>query len=215
MEKNESTYAEERAQAYGLFSALFLNEPSDSLLQALSEQGAAQGESDENPWSICATWLADKSAQDGFEAAREDVWVDFANLFANASTDAIHPFESVYLGPDKLLMQPQRDEVVAAYLEESFAVDESYHLPEDHASFELAFLSELCAQEAQAQPDEAKRLRDVQAQFLFEHVLAWIPELCSDMQEHAHTAFYKAFALACTQFLNAEARYLEEEECDL
>ena len=213
MKYNGTEIALQRSQAYDLLSALFLNEPSDELLAALAQGGAPEDDSD--AWAPCRTWLSEAKAAGEFDQAREDIWVDFADLFANACATSVHPFESTYLGADKLLMQPERDAVVAAYLDEAFAVDESWRLPEDHASFELAFMAALCAREAQAQPDEAARLHHVQAQFAFEHVLAWIPQLCDDVQERAKTDFYRGLAVSCAQFLDAEARYLEDEECDL
>ena len=179
MERKDATTAAQRAQAYGLLAALMLDEPSREIAAALDAQ-----------------------------SSYEDVRVDYARLFANAGADSVHPYESVYLSPDKLLMQDERDAVLAAYLAESYAVDESLHLPEDHAAFELAFMACLCEREDQAQADEASRLSGVQAAFLREHVLRWIPQLCADIEARAQTGLYREVARLCREFLSEEARTL-------
>ena len=194
-----------RAQSWDLLAALLLDEPGSDMLERLAE-GVPEGI---DAWAATAAGLQAARAAGTFDDAAQDIRVDYAGLFANASHAPVHPYESAYLSADRLLMQDQRDQVVAAYLQESFAVDEELHLPEDHAGIECAFMARLCQREA-ASEDQAS-LRAAERAFVEDHVLAWIPQLCADMRERANTDFYRDFADVLERFVRAEALFLAEE----
>ena len=195
-----------RAQSWDLLASLLLDEPNREMLERL----AADVPEDADAWTATAAALLDARAAGTFDDAVQDIRVDYAGLFANASHMPVHPYESADLSADRLLMQDQRDQVVAAYLSESFAVDEALHLPEDHAGIECAFMARLCQREA-ASEDQAASVRAVERAFVEDHVLAWIPQLCADVRERAATDFYRDFADVLERFVRAEARFLAEE----
>jgi len=69
----------------------------------------------------------------------------FCTLFLNVSPNDVvkhvHPFASVYLSPERLVMQEQRDEALEFYARFGLGVDENFKEPEDHVAAELSFLS--------------------------------------------------------------------------
>ena len=195
-----------RAQSWDLLASLLLDEPGSDMLERLAE-GVPEGV---DAWAATAAGLQAARAAGTFDDAVQDNRVDYAGLFANASHAPVHPYESAYLSADRLLMQDQRDQVVAAYLQESFAVDEDLHLPEDHAGIECAFMARLCQREAAAE-DHAASLHVAERAFVEDHMLAWIPQLCTDVRERATTDFYRDFADVLERFVRAEALFLAEE----
>ena len=86
--------------------------------------------------------------------------------------------------------------------------------PEDHVAIELAFMSLLARQTADALQDdrieETKRLVELQKRFLAEHLTLWIPRMCSDILKAARQEFYKGIALVTRGYVSADVSMLEE-----
>ena len=126
--------------------------------------------------------------------------MEYARLLCNGCAEALHPFESVYLGADHLLMQEPRDQVVDLYAEYGFAASTEPHLPEDHISFELAFLQLLAFRSADGDP----QAQALMARFANEHPLRWLPAFCDDLKDAAETNFW----LDCADMLRGVIRVL-------
>lgn len=203
---NESTaLARDRMLTYQLLSSLLFSEPTAEMLANLHSSPSPEGK--------LGDYLSELPEDDaGLEQARVDAAADFAALFLGMSAHPVAPYESVYTSPEQLLMQDARDEVLAAYRQNGFQQAEGLHLPEDHAATELEFMAKLCEREMMGlQEGDAMvvgEARAAQAAFLKDHLQAWLPRFCDDVQARASTGLYAGVAQLLAQVLAAEAEEL-------
>lgn len=139
---------------------------------------------------------------------------DFAFLFL--TPHGVSPFESVYRGSQKLLMDKPWERVRGFYKKMGLEKDTEEIHPEDHAAVELGFLSTLAylssdrilKQEIGAEELEAQRIALLRSQhaFLQNHAARWIPELCKDIAAKARHRYTRDFA-----FLTGELVHLDLE----
>lgn len=142
---------------------------------------------------------------------RQNLAVDYASTFLGAGHYEkliAPPYESVFMSPAHILMQEPRDEVVKAYASEGVRIDPSDDTPEDHMGFELQFMAELLERQIaalQSEDDsEARRLGEVLQAFLQDHLAKWTPLLCSAVDEHARTDFYRGVSSLTRNFIQDE-----------
>lgn len=139
---------------------------------------------------------------------RTDLAAEYARVFLNMSAHAVAPYESVYTSELHLLMQEARDEVLAMYRACGYKPATSVKIPEDHAAFELGFMAALCDEAAQCAADgnfdQAQKLTDIQAAFLQNHLLVWLPQLAQDAKTLVKTDFYQGVMELLETFLEEE-----------
>lgn len=147
--------------------------------------------------------MTDFFATDIDDKGIEELACAFARIFlvmnVKGGVQGVSPSESVYLSPDKIVMQVQRDEVMVAYASEGIAKDKNlFGEPEDHISAEMFFLAQMSAKtlEAVKNGDEKMTEAKLQAQrsFLENHLMKWINPLCNDLFRLAGNEFYKGIA---------------------
>ena len=202
--RERNAEAEARELTYSFLSHLFLEEVSEDFLARLAEEPPSlEGELGRYAAGLAGADLA---------AARTEAVAEFAALLLNMSADPVFPYESVYMSAEHLLMQRSRDEVLAAYRAQGFERSGDLNVPEDHAGIELAFMARLCRKEADALAagDEvgAEAARETQRVFLRDHVLAWFPQLCADLEKRAKQGLYRGLAETVRQFLAFEREEL-------
>ena len=162
----------ERGDLCGILSQLFLTGDVEAVVAPLAQDTEALA----GLLPRTAAALAEGAQDDVVLAAR----MEYARLLCNGCVRGVHPFESVYRGKDHLLMEDPRDEVVAVYAGKGFAASTEPHLPEDHLSFELAFMQLLCSQD-----DDVA----VEA-FLAQHLGVWAPYFCNDLEALSEDPFW-------------------------
>lgn len=201
---------EERAAVYEFLSIAFGEEVPLAFLASLRDGAPAL----DGELGAFVASLAD--ADDAALASlRTDLAAEYARIFLGMSRSPVAPYESVYTSETGLLMQEARDEVLAHYRREGFAVDEAANLPEDHIAFEFGFMAGLARKTAAAldagNDDEAQRLLDVQAAFVADHLTPWVPALTDDVAARAKMGFYRGLASLARDFVAAEADVLATE----
>ncbi|MBM6998748.1 molecular chaperone TorD family protein [bacterium] len=111
---------------------------------------------------------------------------DYARLFYGMSKTTVPPYESVFVGDMPLLMRDQRDQVVAAYRDAGFEVEESQTCQEDHIAIECEFCGLLCMQECDAisQGDSlhAEAAHMARRAFARDHMATWVSELARQIR---------------------------------
>lgn len=143
----------------------------------------------------------------------ENLEADYASLFLGIGRYPVHPYESVYLSEDRVIMGESRDDVLRMYFREGLQKVDSFKEPEDHIAVELEFMAFLCGQLQEAlsrgTKDTGQRLIEVQKDFFEKHLKSWVPEFCDDIVMHASQYdFYQAMA-------NITKRYILLEETTL
>jgi TorA maturation chaperone TorD len=125
--------------------------------------------------------------------------VDFTTLFAGCRPDAPYPYESIFSGAERLMMQEARDSVLDHYEEGGYAVVQGESRePEDHISYELGYVASLYGRAATASArgdeDAAQAALARVASFKAEHLSKWIPAFCRDVEKSAETPFFEGLA---------------------
>ena len=185
----DSPYVNLRAHAFAVLSALFRDDPDPAAVGRFIELWETAGSDREihqlGPGStraahrLCEVWESD-GIQVSLERRQE-----FARLFL--SRCSIHPYESVYLGTRKRLMDDPWVEVCEFYREAGMQKGTDELHPEDHVSVELGFMAYLAFL---ANPD----LADTERRFLAEHLVRWVPQLCRDIETRPDASHYRVVA---------------------
>lgn len=141
---------------------------------------------------------------------------NFAYLFL-IGKGAIPTCSSYYLSPNRLLKQEPYFHVLGTYKEIGFVKPEHFKEDEDHIAMELLFmavLSNLINRTVESgEIIEASKYLKLQQEFVENHMLSWIPDVCDRLIEIAdHREIYKGIAMLTSGFLAADAEYLTNAE---
>lgn len=207
-----------RSALYELLSQLTLFPPRAELVEALRSSELHGAFSDLfSPETLALLREIPPPDRDLLQALNRD----FHRLFRVPGDGYTRPYEAVYTdrrevaGEDigGLLMGQSTIEVRKLYdgagLELCAEVKE---LP-DHIGVELAFMSFLCSQEAEArQRDDGEGLGVVlqkELDFLRDHLAQWTGPLCVRIRASARTGFSKAVAEVLEEFVRADLEGIE------
>lgn len=209
-----------RAELYRFFATLFLNQPTQEILDGvLSDQGASALEAlfPDDP-SVGRFRKLVENYRNGHNKA-EEFLLDYEAMFRVPGEAYIHPYESVYRhesysngGVKKATVHMVwAQEVAKLYEAEGLAPREGFSELPDHLGVELEFMAFLChrAAEAVASGDhkEAEIFGSKQREFLQNHLLRWSEKCLMMMKEKASTPLYRHLASLLKSFL------VEERSC--
>lgn len=198
-----------RKNMYDFFTRVFQAEIDAEFIDSLQSIAA---NIDENLDHVLASY----NTQEASVVAKE-LACDYSRLFLGMSAHPVPPYESVFLSENHLLMQEQRDEMVALYRAEGMDIGEDFKLPEDHLAAELSFMSHVCGKSLRAieQNDthEFARLEQVQRQVLELHLKRWVPLFAQQVAQQesiyrTEPSFYAAIAKMLDTFIASEVAYL-------
>ncbi|MGD0885031.1 MAG: molecular chaperone TorD family protein [Thermodesulfovibrionales bacterium] len=136
-----------------------------------------------------------------FEETVSEIGKDFGYLFQEPAGH-LPPYESLYsysLGDRPRFWGKVTEEIQECYRSAGLIIDEEIHLIPDHISAELLFMSYLIE----------RGLTDRQRSFLEDHLLAWIPEYCTELRKHAYTTFYREVAELLKNFVSSDYEEFE------
>lgn len=136
--------------------------------------------------------------------------VEYAHLFL--LPEGVHPYESVYRGRKKLLMDKPWEEVRKFYRRVGAMKDKEELHPEDHISTELGFMSFMSylTMESLTENKDITALVKLQVEFIEEHLLKWIPQLKDNIVENKYSDIYKPVILLVNDFINTDLTKLKE-----
>ena len=133
---------------------------------------------------------------------------EFTRRFLTDSAKPSYPCESVYRTAHGLVMQWPWDQVRDIYRSESLLKAGNCPDPEDHISIEFEYMAHLIRKEQSSPASKQAELLSRQNEFLNNHLLTWIPDLCRELTESAPSPFYAALAQLTWGFLNMERELL-------
>ncbi len=205
----------QRSTTYQLLSRLYAREIDQELLDKLRGMrfpaNTGNAKLDEG-YKLIATYLSG-----AWENTVTELSVDFAPTFIGHGVDAYsaaYPFESVYTSEKRLMMQAARDEVLAIYRSECMDKQENWKDGEDHVAMELEFQGVLAGRTAdrleQGDEDGAEALLSTQANFMHDHLAAWVPMMTADIDVFTRTDFYRGLARLTEGFLQTDQEFLTE-----
>jgi len=141
----------------------------------------------------------------------------FVSVFMHitSESDNVDPYESVYLSPEKLVMQEQRDCVLGFYARYGHGVDENFKEPEDHIAAELGFIGSLNNEilkdiEAGDKETEIMKKLEGQLEFMKRHLMLWLPNFSVDLKKTDPEGFYGILGELSLGFCRTDVPFLEE-----
>ena len=203
----------DRARTYGLFARLLRQEVSGESLRRSRKmrKGARDAEAAGEGLVLLDRYLSKTESLEEQDVL-DELAADYAGLFLNASGCPVHPYESVYTSPERLLMQRARDEVRQDYAAAGMALSIGNE-PEDHIALEMEYMSHLCSRTVQACEEKYQEAvlahLNSQREFLQNHLLLWAPEFSEDLKRNATTDFYRALGCLIRDFLELEKKFVE------
>jgi len=198
--------AETRANMYGLLSRLLLQEVDDEVLKFLKN-------SDDldlifpnlREWKF---W----SELESSKLINEHLNVDFTNV----SLLHLIPYETFYTREDMMVETGGANPVTNYYHQYGFKVEfeRARVVSSDHIGVELEFMNRLVLGEIEALKSEdyenVKRLKLIQKEFLYNHILNWVALYLINMKYEARTPFYHDLAETTLSFLLQDGEYLQQ-----
>ncbi len=190
-----------RSQIYSFLSASFRDEVTPEILQTFLDHKPSiiktlqqipdnyAGEIRSLIEDIAAEW-APLNPQKKIQLRKE-----FAFLFL--TPEGVHPFESLYRGRKKLLMDKPWEEVRSFFRRLGLEKSPQEDHPEDHVAIELGFMANFAHMNSQTSPwsEEWSELIALQLDFLQNHICRWVPDLCRDiLAKGEKVVFYQLIA---------------------
>jgi TorA maturation chaperone TorD len=212
-----------RAELYCFLAAAYLRPLSPEALGYLTSKGVLQefysiyGER-VKPALKCL--LAAMCAMEDADRIRQE----YMDLFAAPTGAYVMPFEDVYCGAAAgggrgPLLGERAIAVRRLYREAGGEMGRGCNELPTHIGVELAFMSFLCAREADAVSGEERAgcnaragfYRGLQLRFLREHLSEWFPQLSRAIQTQASSSFYRGLAQLTEVVLERDAARLMSE----
>ncbi len=203
-----------RASIYRTISALFLDNPDARTLEGLIEAGRAAADA-EPPCASERDFMAALAAVDigDPEDLRTRVATEYAELFVGPRKPLASPYESIYLGGDRHLLNATTMAVRSVYEDQGYHVARRNQLPDDHIGLEMEFLAHLCDREAACceAGDEggARGAQKAEAAFITAHPGRWASLLADRIAATWCGNFYALLARFAVAFLAEDADYLQ------
>lgn len=200
-----------RLNMYHFLSRLYILEVDSEMLQTLKDMSFPQA-------------TGEYGFDEGYECIRaylsgcadnmlDELAVDYAAAFLAAGVAqglAAFPYESIYTGKKRLMMQEATRQVSAWYEENGLGLGSHFpKVAEDHIAAELEFMAFLCQKNI-----ESKNFSDMSEQkaFFMQHMNSWIPTFSKDLEKYADTLFYKGLAKITNGFMKREAALFQALE---
>ncbi len=226
---NARELARSRARLYQLLSSVYIKPPGADFLKSLSgwvasldrSGGPTQFLSRQMRYSLEELDGFFKKIDEGFWAESvEAISVEFTRLFRGVKRQYSPPppYESLYREDSGRVFGDLTFAVHREYRRFGLdLVDELNSEPPDHISFELDFMRLLCHQEAEAwakdNQDEALRLQLAEREFLSQHLMTWLTELCDQIRKHDRLGLFRALADLTEGWINFDyQQHLQQAE---
>jgi len=208
-----SEIVEARTNLYHFFSSFYLTPPTKSSLDALQDTVATPALKEMfDPLSIA-------KIEDSLKYLEKDgnrIIQEFHNLFLVPGSQYVTPYESCYREkrmkkgkPARgLLMGKATRAVIKFYRENGLEVSKEFKDLPDHIVLELHLMCVLCQQEKKAWeaedcPGAIESLKK-ERQFLNDHLIHWIADLCEEIGENSTVPLYQGIAEITSEFIEME-----------
>jgi TorA specific chaperone len=205
--------SERRAELYWWFATLFAAELSDEQIaeyDSYDVRSFLKSLSTLDPMRDAVAELNDAIARLLVRTDRQlELAADFAGLFLSDPKQGVPPYESLYRGEGRLLMQTPMTLMQARLTRLGINVSDKYKEPEDHLAIELDLMGNLIIRAAEARTaDERSRWLAEQDELLHEHLLGWFNRFEQGCHAKDNFGFYGACARLLGVFLVMDANYL-------
>ena len=200
--RNAGQLALARSGVYGFLAGIYRDAPTAGFLQQIADPSFLSALSD-----LGIDLSPDAIGLSGEHAIR-NLAVEFTGLFIGPGKH-ISPHESVHRNNGNGGLWGKSTADVKHYIQRSgYKYRQEFHGLPDHISVELEFMGGISGQEAdgwrQRDAGLINSTRQVQKEFLTEHLINWIPKFCSKVVEAAELPYYREMARLTSRFMEFE-----------
>ena len=147
-----------------------------------------------------------------------DLKKEYLRLFVGPGHVKCPPYESIYRQDRPplqkgLVMGPSTADVRRRYAEADLVLAKTFHDLPDHVAVEMEFMHFLCAEELRALEEgnlqESARRREMQQEFLREHLEPWVDRFAECVLRSARSPFHKSAADLLKIFVKSESEHFQ------
>lgn len=207
--------AQVRSSKYKLLASMYAKEPpKERIVKMLDKEFLSElSRVFDEPSSLdvlqrfAGTYVDDKESY-------EELRSEYVRLFVVPSKGYVRPaYESVYR--EGLLYQQSTMAVMEMYRREGLEVSEEYKELPDYIGLELGFMHLLIERELKVweigSVSEALSCLNTQKDFLEQHLLKWVPDLCDEIVKNTKHEFWEGVARITKAFLVSEMDLLSNK----
>ena len=207
----ESLESRRRADLYVFLSSVYSQPPPAGIVELIRSRRLLDelSLSDDSPARAeLAAFLDESAADPGLE---RDLTAEYTRLFVlplGRKGPPIRPHESVFTDPQMRLGGKVTIGVKRFYDYAGAVLGKNCDEHPDHVGVEMEFMQFLCGIEVDAMDRglaaEVEKCRVIQNDFLKEHLLRWIFDLCRYIRKESQSRFYAGVALMTEDFMSEE-----------
>ncbi|RZN60639.1 molecular chaperone [Methanonatronarchaeum sp. AMET6-2] len=193
-----------RKYYYSFLQRMYLEEPPMVMAEDLASNEFMIPDEKDNPWltdEMISGFRLIESYMDGRddpEAIKNELDSEFTSLFLGPVEKEVIPYESYYV--DGELRSDSLLEVKRFLRQIEYGKTDNFSKTEDHVAFEFDVMRHLCERVLGGEEEAVLHQRE----FLEDHILVWVPDMCSDLVESDESEFYEAVGLITDGFLSFE-----------
>lgn len=202
---DRAEWARSRSNIYGFLALLYAQEPDADLLRRL--RGGDLIETLQELGLRFDDNLSTEPEEEALQGLRDE----YTRLFLGPA-EHISPHESVHRRGEGLLWGKTTGKIKRFIERSGLEYRPDWKGIPDHISVELEFMQRLTAYEADAwergDRDKATRSRELQKEFIGEHLIRWIPKFADLVLTKARSDFYRGTAGLTKEYIVFEAENL-------
>lgn len=214
MEKMSKEYLEEKIEFYNLMSKIFMKEPTDEfcnvLMDMLKEEYFPLAETDpeiDHLHTQIRDLLVKVTPADFIDLLKKEYY----DLFFDPHGIKASPWQSSYTNRDNLLYQAPDYETKRFYRRYRYGVSDN-HLPGDHISIELDFLTKLSEKELAildtVKLNENTSVFEDNLEFVDKYLLSWMDSFIKTLAK-SKSVYYLLFASMVKTAGELDKHYLQ------
>jgi len=195
-----------RSNMYGLLSRILLQELDEETLNMLQNDPVLLDFMPQwKEWDL-------RTQYSSKELLEQHLNPDFTNI----SLLHLIPYETFYTREDQMIETGGANPVTDVYSAYDFVVDyeTARVVSSDHIGVELEFMHHLCEAERKAieenDTDAVKELKNVQSEFLKNHLLKWAPLYLINAKYESRTPLYYEATEMCLEFILSDFEELSK-----
>ncbi|MFQ5891202.1 MAG: molecular chaperone [Candidatus Methanofastidiosia archaeon] len=196
-----------RGKIYKFLSFIFLKEPSKDVIEKLKDREFLSNLKELFGHSSSHLEKFLKEFDGNCKALKQE----YVSLFLAPSARYVAPYESVYR--TGLLWGNSTIDVLKCYERAGVVISKECKEIPDHLGLELEFIHFLCGREAETlenSREEALKFLNLQKEFLQNHLMSWVSEVCDEIEKKTKSEFYKGIASLTSEFVKRDFRELCE-----
>ncbi|MCG7983582.1 MAG: molecular chaperone TorD family protein [Candidatus Thiodiazotropha lotti] len=204
--------AKSRSDIYGLLSAVFREEPTETLIKQM------KGPQLLGAFTSLGVKLGERFYTDPESEVVEQLAIEYSRLFIGPGPH-ISPHESIFIDAEHGeggLWGVQTVEVKKFIETTGLDYDSGFCGIPDHVSVELEFMQKLSEWEADKWLQEDRKSAEycltVQRMFLEKHLLCWLARFCDEVMDQAQLPFYRAIADLTKTYMEFEKESIAPPE---